>query len=197
MFKFLPALLIALAIVVAGCGESQEKKQLDQLTQNQATVLADTIKEINALSNQVARLSADNKRIAESARALEFDMQSNQRSLDDLANRMGELQSNLGTHSGALRQQAGTSDRQVATSGGWLWNLFKIFVIIVFILIIIGLAIFFLRGRGDYNEEDDDLADFEDDGFEDDYEDDFEEEDFLDDKEKKAGEGFVDDKDKK
>ena len=177
--RFLPALLLAIVVFAAGCGESKEKQQLDQLSKEQQALVASTLKDINAAKSEVDRISNQMSALSAQTQELGFSLRDSQKELSALTGKLDALATNLGASSESLASQSASANEAVS-GGSW----FKVLLLIVGIIFIIGLIYLVLRSRSDYDDEDDDFADFEDDDFAD-FEDDFEDEDFEDEDDKK------------
>jgi regulator of replication initiation timing len=177
LHRFLPALLILLALVVASCGESEEERRLNKLSEEQKVLVQTTGGQLQDIAQDVRKLATENERLRQSAENLRDQLRDNQRIVEDLQGKLDGITQGLAASDATFSREA-QAIRETGESGGFL----RILLIFIGVLLVLGLIYLLLRSRSDYDEEEDDFADFEDDedlGFDDeeDFEDELEEED--------------------
>ncbi len=164
-FRLFPALLIALALFAAGCGESKEEKQIKELSASQKELTAQVGRELTEVLSAASDLKAANDSTRQALRDADEKMVIANQKIADLQKRVQTLQTQLNQKSQQLKEQEARAAE--ASKPG----IFRIILVIAVILLILYIIVRLMRSRSEFEDEDDDFADFEDDedlGFDDD-----------------------------
>lgn len=193
LFRIFPALLVVAAIFMTACGDNQaevarQQQKMQEVSAQQRQLVNNTLNKVNSLAERVRSTSANMEEQSQIASELQIDIRMTQRTLEQLAGELDALRTEISEQNRQLEGASANAAESAPAAASDDNGFFRILLLIIGIVIILGLIYMVLRSRSDYDEDDDDFADFEDDDFgdfEDDFEDDFEEEDFLDEDEKK------------
>lgn len=164
-FRLFPALLIALALFTSACGPSKEEKQIQDLSQSQKELLVVVTRELTEIQSTANALKASNDGARQQLRDADERLVIANQKIADLTDRVMKLQTALGQKTQAIEE----ADAKAAASKGS--SVLRFVLIIVAIIVILYIIIRLMRSRSEFEDEDDDFADFEDDedlGFEDD-----------------------------
>ena len=157
LFKLLPAMLLALVVFAAGCGKSEQELQYDKLTADQKELMTATARELQAVQANADQVLQRNESLRTRVQTLNDDLLDTRRDVEQLRTRVADLQKRLTESNAAI---AAAEERMRQRGGGG----FLTFLLIAVIIILIIYAIFrFLRSRSEFEDEDEDFADFEDD----------------------------------
>lgn len=181
LLRFLPAFLIALVLLANGCfGESEEQKRLKELSTSQKDLLASSLRETAELKKGAAELNALNEQLRVNIRNVNDQLVDANRAISQLNNRIQALESVYIKTDDAIKAREA---EQKKNQGSWTpWIIGGIVILIV----LAGLIIWRVIGgtRSEFDEEEDDLGDYDEEGI---LEDDEDFEDDLDTKKKTDG----------
>lgn len=174
--KFLPALLVAVALVGTGCGGGQSAEHQAQATAQAAdkeALIRDTLRQVNQLQTLVESLSEENASLRRSAGEMQERLIIQRERINDINRQVSQTRANLSDGSSRLA----VPPVEPETSRGIGGFLFLILIIVIGIIVLIIIIKAFAGDRNDFDGEDDDFDDLDDEdfGFEDD-EEDFEDE---------------------
>ncbi|MCC5877384.1 MAG: hypothetical protein JJU11_14280 [Candidatus Sumerlaeia bacterium] len=171
-FKFLPALLVAVALVGTGCGGGDSAEQQAQATAQAAdkeALIRDTLRQVNQMQTLVEALSEENASLRRSVGEMQERLIIQRERINDVNRQVSQTRSNLAEGSSRLA----TPPPAPETGRGLGGFLFLILIIVIGIVVLIIIIRAFAGGGNDFDGEyhDFDHLDDEDFGFEDDDED--------------------------
>lgn len=174
--KFLPALLVAIALVgTVGCGGGEkttaEQQKAAVTEQAKERVIQDTLRQVNQLQSMVEALGEENANLRRSVGEMQERLIIQRERMND-ANRLAtQIRTGLAEETARLATPAPAPEPE--RRGGFAGFLFVVLIIIIGIIILILLIRAFAGGRNEFDGEDDDFDDLDDEdfGFEDDDED--------------------------
>ncbi len=170
----LPALILALALVAAGCGAPEEPAApaaAPETPREQQQLIDNLVREVDELSRIASHLEAENESLRREVGAANDRVILLRQSIQDLSRRTD----NVRRAAGAISPEAIAAPPAPAEAPPEerTRNIFSLILFIIVILVIIFIVIRLMRSRSEFDEEDDDFDDFEDDddlGFDEDEE---------------------------
>jgi flagellar biosynthesis/type III secretory pathway M-ring protein FliF/YscJ len=160
--------MLLLALAITACGPSKKEEQLAQASDAQKKLIEQVSNETRAIAEAAKKAQSRSAEIRSKITALGDDVVRTNTDLEGIVARVSELEAKINETNKALAAQ----NEKAKRSGGSFWA-----ILLIVLAIIVALFIIFrlTRSKSEFEEEDDDFADFEDDddlGFDDEFGDD-------------------------
>jgi len=148
--------LIALAVLATGCGKSEDEIALDKINAERGELFVEMGRELDQLQQDAARAAEQNQNIRSRIQTINDNLLDANREMESISSRAVDMQKKIVASDAAEK----AINQKMASAGGGFFTL----ILIIIIVILIIYAIFrFLRSRSEFEDEDEDFADFEDD----------------------------------